>query len=82
MLVISRKVGEAVLISDDIKVVVVSVSGDKVTFGIEAPRTVKVVREELLETIEANKAATQKVEPTLYEGMAAFLKQRDDKKKY
>jgi carbon storage regulator CsrA len=49
-------------------------SNDKVTIGIEAPKEVKVVREELLETIEANKASNEKLAKTDYEGIAALIK--------
>ena len=47
MLVLSRKVGERILIGDNITIVVVRCSGDKVRIGIEAPKEVKVIREEL-----------------------------------
>lgn len=59
MLVISRKVGESFLISDNIKVTIVSLGNDKVTLGIEAPKEITIMREELLETIQENKASAQ-----------------------
>ena len=74
MLVISRKVGESLVISDQIRITITSLSNEKVTIGIEAPKEVRVVREELLETIEANKASNEKLEQTDYQGIAAFLK--------
>jgi carbon storage regulator len=74
MLVISRKVGESLVISDQIKITITSLSSDKVTIGIEAPREIKVIREELLETIEANKASNEKLEQADYQGIAAFIK--------
>ena len=47
MLVLSRKVNERLLIGDDIEVVIVSIQGDKVQLGIEAPKGVRVDREEI-----------------------------------
>ncbi len=47
MLVLSRKVGERVIIGDGIVVVVKRVAGQRVTFGIEAPPQVRIVRGEL-----------------------------------
>jgi carbon storage regulator CsrA len=47
MLVLSRKVGERVVIGEGIIVVVKRVSGQRVTFGIEAPHDVKIIRGEL-----------------------------------
>ncbi len=48
MLVLSRKVGERILIGDDVVIIVVRVAGDKCRIGIEAPKEVKIIREELL----------------------------------
>jgi carbon storage regulator len=47
MLVLSRKIGEKVVIGDGIVVVVKRILGQRVTFGIEAPETVRIVRGEL-----------------------------------
>jgi carbon storage regulator len=47
MLVLSRKVGERVIIGEGIVVVVKRVSGQRVTFGIEAPNEIKIIRGEL-----------------------------------
>lgn len=77
MLVISRKSGESLFLSDNIKVTVVSVSGDKVVLGFDAPRDVKIVREELAHTIEANKAsADTALAQKQYADLAALLKNK------
>lgn len=47
MLVLSRKVGERLVIGGNITVVVNRVAGNRVTLGIEAPDTVRIVRGEL-----------------------------------
>ncbi len=47
MLVLSRKSEEAILIGDDIKVTVLSVEGDRVRIGIDAPREMRIYRYEL-----------------------------------
>lgn len=47
MLVLSRYVGERILIGDDIAITVVRVCQNKVRIGIEAPRTMTVHREEV-----------------------------------
>lgn len=47
MLVLSRKAGERIWIGDDISVTVVRISGGGVRIGIEAPKEMPVVREEL-----------------------------------
>ncbi len=74
MLVISRKEGESIVISDNIRITIVSLGGDKVSIGIDAPKEIRVMRQELLETAEANKAAGKSAEKSNYEDLADFLK--------
>lgn len=58
MLVLSRRVGESVVIGNDVVVTVLEVRGDIIRIGVEAPREVPVHRSEVFEAIEAaNKAA-------------------------
>jgi carbon storage regulator len=47
MLVLSRRVGEQIVINDTIRITVVAVKGDRVRLGIEAPRDVTVDRAEV-----------------------------------
>ena len=47
MLVLSRKVGEKLVIGDNVTVTINRISGNRVTVGIEAPGSVKIVRGEL-----------------------------------
>jgi len=47
MLVLSRKVNEQVIISDNIRITVVSIRGNQVRIGFEAPPDVPIFREEL-----------------------------------
>ena len=48
MLVLTRRVNERIVIGDDITVTVLEVHGDQVRIGIDAPRDVKVFREEVI----------------------------------
>jgi carbon storage regulator len=48
MLVLNRKIGERIIIGDDIVVTVVKVQGRQVRLGIEAPTSVSIRRQELL----------------------------------
>lgn len=48
MLVLTRKMGEKVIIGTDIEVIVLDVRGDKVKLGFVAPRQVPIQREEIL----------------------------------
>ncbi len=55
MLVLSRKKGESLLLGDNIKITILECSEDKISIGIEAPKSINIVRGELLEeTIKTN----------------------------
>ena len=56
MLVLTRKPGEALMLSDKVKVTVLEVKGKQVRLGIDAPPEVPVHREEIYERIEAERS--------------------------
>ncbi len=59
MLSLTREVGQKILIGDDIVVTVISISGNgRVKLGIDAPRQVRVDREEVLERIRHENIAS------------------------
>ena len=53
MLILTRRVGESLMIGDDITVIALGVKGNQVRVGIDAPKTVAVHREEIYERIKA-----------------------------
>ena len=53
MLVLSRKVGDKIMIGDNITVVVNKVAGNRISLGIEAPDNVRIVRGELAEIVKS-----------------------------
>ncbi len=58
MLVLTRKRGEGIVLSDDVVIEIISIDKDRVSVGIKAPRDIKIYRKELLDaTISANKSA-------------------------
>ncbi|PYC04859.1 MULTISPECIES: carbon storage regulator CsrA [unclassified Pseudomonas] len=52
MLILTRKVGETIVINDTIRVTVMQVKGGQVRLGIEAPKDVSVHRQEIQERID------------------------------
>ena len=59
MLILTRRVGESIVIGDDTKVVVLSVQGSQVRVGIAAPPDVTVHREEIYERIQRERQKSE-----------------------
>lgn len=59
MLVLTRRVGEKLIIGDDIEVVVLGYQGDQVRLGIKAPKDVDVHREEIYQRIHGSERSRQ-----------------------
>ena len=58
MLILSRKIDEKIKIGNDITITLIDVHGDQVKIGVEAPKDVKVFRQEVFDAIQnENKAA-------------------------
>lgn len=62
MLVLTRKVGETLMLGDDIQVKVISTDGDQVKIGIDAPKTLKIYRHEIFEAIQKENEAALEVQ--------------------
>ena len=52
MLILTRRVGESLIIGDDVTITVLGVKGNQVRIGVNAPRDVAVHREEILDSFE------------------------------
>ena len=62
MLILSRKTNEKIMIGDEISISIIEIRGDQVRIGVDAPKTVKVFRQEVFDAIKAeNKAAAQSI---------------------
>lgn len=63
MLILTRRVGETVMIGDDVTITVLGTKGNQVRVGINAPKSVPVHREEIYERIQRERTAQQHAAP-------------------
>ena len=56
MLILTRRVGETIMVGDDVRLTVLGVKGSQVRVGINAPKHIAVHREEIYARIQATRA--------------------------
>jgi len=65
MLILSRKLNESIMIGDQIEVSIVDIRGDQVKLGIQAPKNIKVYRQEVYQAIQKENIEAVKSRPEL-----------------
>ena len=58
MLVLNRKIGESIILGDNIEVTLLDIQDGKIKIGIEAPRDVSILRKEIYEEVKAENEAS------------------------
>ncbi len=66
MLILTRKVGEKLVIDDNVTVTVLGVKGNQIRIGIDAPREIQVHREEIYQRILKERAADRTQAPAFH----------------
>lgn len=62
MLILTRKIGQSILIGENVEVFITSIEGDQVKIGIKAPNETRIYRKEVFEVIQqSNKEAITKL---------------------
>ncbi|MGH8603865.1 MAG: carbon storage regulator CsrA [Gammaproteobacteria bacterium] len=64
MLILTRRVGESLMIGDDVSITVLGIKGNQVRLGVNAPKEISVHREEIYQRIQQEKARAQEEVPS------------------
>ncbi len=64
MLILTRRIGESVIINEDITVTVLGIKGNQIRVGIDAPRHVSVHREEIYQRMKTEELEEEEEEAT------------------
>ena len=73
MLILARRIGESIIVADQIEISVIDIKGDQVKLGITAPPQVKVYRREVYAAIQAENRAAASASPDALHGLEGLL---------
>ena len=76
MLVLTRRIGESVLIGDDVEVTILDIKGDSIRVGINAPRETRIQRSEIVQAVAASNAEAAHVGADAEDALRAALAAR------
>jgi carbon storage regulator len=76
MLVLTRKPKESIMIGDDIEITVVSIEGNQIKLGINAPKNIDIHRKEIYLSIQQENSDALKTESNILQNLGSFLQQK------
>jgi carbon storage regulator len=76
MLVLTRKPKESIMIGDDIEITIVSIEGDQIKLGINAPKNIDIHRKEIYLSIQQENSEALKTESNILQNLGSFLQQK------
>jgi len=77
MLVLTRKIGESVLIGGEIEVTLLDIKGDSIRLGVKAPRETRIQRSEIVVAVEAENTAAAADAGAEADILAALTRRRE-----
>jgi carbon storage regulator len=76
MLVLTRRIGESVLIGGEVTVTVLDIKGDSIRIGVDAPRSTRIQRAEIVAEVSAENVSAADAGPQAEEAIRAALNRR------
>lgn len=79
MLILSRKKDESIIIGDDIKITILDISSSQIRLGIDAPKELSILREELVIAVQQENARAMEVNLTGLDQMIKRFQEKEQK---
>lgn len=76
MLVLTRRLKESIMIGDDIEISILSIEGDQVKLGINAPKNVDIHRKEIYLSIQQENSSANETDASAIQGLSNFFKKQ------
>ncbi|MFP3508783.1 carbon storage regulator CsrA [Peribacillus sp. SIMBA_075] len=76
MLVLTRKLNEAIMIGDDIEITILAVEGEQIKLGINAPKSVDIHRKEIYLSIQQENSEASEIKTNLLENINEYFKKK------
>lgn len=76
MLVLTRKLNEAIMIGDDIEITILAVEGEQIKLGINAPKNVDIHRKEIYQSIQQENSEASEIKTNLLENINEYFKKK------
>ena len=76
MLVLARKLNQSIMINDDIEVMILDIQGEQVKLGLKAPKSVKIFRKEIYESIQQENIAALKSKAQKLDDVSVLFKKK------
>ncbi|WP_285768108.1 carbon storage regulator CsrA [Peribacillus sp. SI8-4] len=76
MLVLTRKPNESIMIGDDIEITILSIEGEQIKLGINAPKNVEIHRKEIYLSIQQENGEAAQTESNLLENINEYFKKK------
>jgi carbon storage regulator len=80
MLILARRIGESIMIGDQVEISVVDIKGDQVKLGIKAPPQIKVYRREVYAAFQAENRAAAAAAPANLPHLEGLLERKETQK--
>ncbi len=78
MLILARRIGESIMVGDQVEISVVDIKGDQVKLGINAPSQVKVYRREVYSAIQEENRAAAAAAPRSLPHIEGLLEKKEE----